>query len=141
MKKVLSKIHLLALDTNVFAYYFNRLSPFYPLSEKLFEHIILKDISMVTSILTLTELLSLKAPVPMLKNLENEFLSIPKLEVREVDRMIAVEAADIRRAYGFKLPDAVQLATSLSVKAQGFITNDENLKNFKKLKVISLKDL
>ena len=96
---------------------------------------------MVTSILTLTELLSLKAPEPMLKILQSEFFVIPKLKVREVDRTIAVEAAAIRREYNFKLPDAIQLATALSVKAKAFITNDQRLKSFKKLKIISLSDL
>ncbi|MDO8498209.1 MAG: PIN domain-containing protein [bacterium] len=138
MKKILSKIQLLALDTNIVAYYLNRLSSFYPLSVKLFEYIIKKDISMVTSILTLTELLSLKAPEPMMKVLENEFFSISKLEVQEVDRMIAVKAAKIRRKYGFKLPDAIQLATALSAKARVFITNDQHMKNFKELKIVPL---
>ena len=141
LKKILSKIQILALDTNIFAYYFNRLSPFYLISEKLFEHIFKKNTSMVTSILTLTELLSLKAPEPMLKILQSEFFVIPKLKVREVDRTIAVEAAAIRREYNFKLPDAIQLATALSVKAKAFITNDQRLKSFKKLKIISLSDL
>ena len=58
-----------------------------------------------------------------------------------VDRTITVEAARIRREYGFRLPDSIQLATALFGKANALITNDERLKKFKELKVINLKDI
>lgn len=33
-----------------------------------------------------------------------------------IDHNLALEAAEIRRGYGFRLPDAIQLATALSAK-------------------------
>lgn len=141
MKKSLSRFQLIALDTNIFAYYLDRQSSFYTKAEQLFRFIDENRLRMVTSIITLTELLSLQAVEPMLERLEDEFYSTPNLSVIEVNRVIAREAAAIRREYGFKLPDAVQLATALSAKAKAFITNDQRLKSFKKLKIILLADL
>lgn len=56
----------------------------------------------------------------------------------EVDRDVAREAAAIRRKYGFRLLDAVQLATAKLNKAQIFVSNDKGLQKFKELKVIAL---
>lgn len=141
MKKSLSRFKLFALDTNIFAYYLDRQSSFYAKAEELLRFIDDNRLRMVTSIITLTELLSLNAEREILEKLENEFYSAPNLSVIDVNRVIAREAAEVRREYGFKLPDAVQLAAALSVKAKVFITNDQRLKAFKKLKVISLSDL
>lgn len=141
MKKSLSRFQPLALDTNIFAYYMDRCSSFYAQAEDLLRFIDGNKLKIVTSIITLTELLSLRAAEPMLERLENEFYSTPNLSIIEVNRVIAREAASIRREYGFKLPDAVQLATALSAKAKAFITNDQRLKSFKKLKVFSLKEI
>lgn len=93
---------------------------------------------MVTSILTLTELLSFKAPERMIKILEDEFSSIPNLSLREVNQEVAQEAARIRRKYGLKIVDSIQVATALIGRAQAFITNDDHLKSFKELKILSL---
>lgn len=96
---------------------------------------------MITSVITLAELLSFKAPTPMLKRLEEELLLVPDLQISDVDKNISKEAAAIRRKYRFNLADSIQLATALQGKAKAFITNDHRLKSFKKLKIISLLDL
>lgn len=141
MKKSLSRFQLLALDTNIFAYYLDRQSPFYIKTEQILQFIDDNKLEMATSIITLTELLSLPASEPMLEKLEDEFFSIPNLSIIEVNRVIAKEAAGIRREYGFRLPDAVQLATALSAKANAFITNDQRLKAFEGLKVILISEI
>lgn len=141
MRKVLNSFHSVGLDTNIFVYYLDKDSPLYPQAVKIFKTIAEKKINAVTSIITLAELLSFRASQPMLDRLENELFLIPQLAVIEVARDIAKEAGRIRREYGIRLPDAIQLATALYSEAQVFVTNDDNLEKFKEISVILLTKL
>lgn len=141
LRRIVSRYRIVGLDTNIFIYYFNGRSSFYSQALQLLETITQNQINTVSSMLTLAELLSFKAPDSALKQLEEELFLMPNLRLLEVDRNISRKAATIRREYQFKLPDAVQLATAVSAKAKVFITNDHRLKSFKKLKIIPLKDL
>lgn len=96
---------------------------------------------MITSVLTLTELLSFKAPQHFIDLLEQELLFVPNLQMNEVTKAIAIEAAGIRREYRFRLADSIQLATAQEQKAEIFITNDQKLKQFKPLKILLLTEL
>ena len=55
-----------------------------------------------------------------------------------VGREIAEGGAEIRAKYGFRTPDAIQLATALYHDADVFLTNDKKLKNFDRLEVVVL---
>lgn len=126
---------LIGLDTNIFIYYFQGHPRFGPLVKKFFKALVDKEIKAVTSITSLTELLSLKAPNAELEKLKALYLETPGLTTMDVNFTIGMEAARIRRIYGYRLPDAIQLATCLHAKADTFITNDLRLKNFAELKV------
>lgn len=138
LRKISNNPRIIALDTNIFTYYLNKQSSFYYQAEQIFRTIAHKQQQAVTSILTLTELLSFKASDLMLEKLEQELLLIPNLKIVDVDRSIGKEAARIRRQYGFRLPDCLQLATAKQAKAQAFITNDKKLKRFRELEVLLL---
>ncbi len=129
----------ISFDTNIFIYYFDKHSRFHKIAEYIFIQAIEKQIKISTSILTLTELLSLKTNEANIKKLDESFLQIPNLTVIEVDHDIAKLAAKIRRGYKFLLPDSIQLATALVKKADVFITNDARLQKFKELEVVLLK--
>lgn len=129
---------LVAVDTNIFIYYFNNNSPFCSQSERVLKTIVINQTEIVTSILTLAELLSFKATKTELNTLESEFLMIPNLKIVDVNKDVVVRAAEIRRKYGFRLPDAIQLATAIYCKAKVFITNDKRLEVFKELKIVLL---
>jgi predicted nucleic acid-binding protein len=58
-----------------------------------------------------------------------------------LDVKIARKSAELRAKYGFRTPDAIQLATAFTEKAEVFITNDENLKRVDGIEVIVLQDL
>lgn len=139
MKKILSKLRSISLDTNVFVYYLDRESPFYSRAEGLFRQIADQNLPIFTSVMTLAELLSFKAPGPQLDKLEQELLLIPNLTMIDVNHQIAKDAARIRRNYGFRLPDSVQLATALFSRTQVFVSNDVKLAQFKELRVVLLK--
>lgn len=57
-----------------------------------------------------------------------------------LDRGIAEDGAGIRARYGFRTPDAIQLATAVRHGADAFLTNDEKLRNFDQLEVVVLGD-
>ncbi len=141
MDKKISKHKEVVLDTNIFIYYFNSKSEFYKSADLLITNLITNKTNITTTVLTLSELLSFQAPSEYLDKLEFEFLQMPNLELKSINQEISKVAASIRRSYNFKLVDSIQLASAVLSKAQVFITNDDQLKSFKEIKVMTLKDL
>lgn len=130
----------ISLDTNIFIYYFQQNKYFGEDARNIFEKLALGKYRAVTSIITLIELLSFKLSDKDITLLQDTFLQTPNLSVIEVGQEIALTASKIRRIYGFRLPDAIQLATGVSQKVDFYITNDAKLKRFKETKVVLLKD-
>lgn len=135
------KYRFIGLDSNIFSYQFHKHPIFGPFAKEIFDTLSVNKSRAVTSIITLTEILSVKVLLNKLKELEDQFSETPNLSILDVNHEIAAKAAKIRREYGFRLPDAIQLATAIQAKAKAFITNDDRLKGFKELKVILLKEL
>lgn len=53
-----------------------------------------------------------------------------------VDERVAEQAAVIRAEYGFKTPDALQLAAAMVAGADTFYTNDKKLKAFSEMDIL-----
>jgi len=130
----LKKFNLIGLDTNIFSYQFHQDPQFGLLTKKIFDELSKDNLQAVTSVVTLIEILS----VSKVKQLKELFLRTPNLSILDVNHEIALEAAAIRRKYGFRTPDAIQLATAKLNRAKAFVTNDERLKNYLGLKIILL---
>lgn len=130
-----------ALDSNLFIYYFEDNPEFAPTIKKIFDKIINGSISAITSVISITETLSYPSPEKVIDGITETFLNFPNIIIMDIDQQIAFEAASIRRKYSFRLPDSIQLATAKLNKAQVFISNDQRLKQFKELKVILLTDV
>lgn len=141
MKKNLNKFKRVGIDTNFFIYYFQKHPLYGPIVKEIFNIFLDRQTLIITSILTLTEILSFKSSETLLSSLEEKITFITNLQLTEVDIKIARDAAKIRRKYGFTLVDAIQLATALENNAEVFITNDKKLQRFKELKVILLSSL
>jgi predicted nucleic acid-binding protein len=62
------------------------------------------------------------------------------LEIVDVNIEISKKASWFRAKYGFKTPDAIQLATSIWSSADYFLTNDLRFKSIKEIKVLVLED-
>lgn len=135
------KIRLVGLDSNVFIYHFEQNSQFIQYTESVFRKLINNKLKAVTSVLSLTETLAYPSPPEVITAIKEGFATISNLTIIDVNQEIAMDAAEIRREYGFRLPDAIQLAAAISAKAKAFITNDYRLKSFKKLKILSLKEI
>lgn len=134
----IGNLKLFALDSNIFIYNLEANSPYVQFTDKIFKRLISNKAKALVNIITLTEILSYSKTGNVVDQIIEDFMNTPNLTVVDVGREVAIEAARIRREYGFKLPDAIQLATAKLNKAQAFITNDQRLKQFKEVKVIML---
>ena len=105
----LRNLKLVALDTNIFIYYLHDYLGLTTLAGQIFKGLLNGRLKAVTSIITLVELLSLAAPESKIHALKEQFEIIPNLEVLSVEKSIAIEAAQIRREYKFRLPDSLQM--------------------------------
>lgn len=133
---------IIALDTNIFIYYFEGNEVFGRKAKLIFDRLTANKLKAAASVIALAELLSSpKLNQKAVKETRNLFLSVPNLEIYHVNENIAAEAAGIRREYGFRLLDAVQLATARLARAQFFLSNDEKLKKFKPLRVKLISEL
>ena len=120
-------------DTNIFIYYFEN-HPIQSDKCNLWFNAGSKPNAFIhSSELLLSELLI--APFKTKdKNLEKVYLHleqhVPNLILLPITKAILVESARIRATHGFRTPDAIHLATAVSVKADHFITADARLKSF-----------
>lgn len=140
MATTLRRFKTVGLDSNIFSYQFHQDPTYGPITKQIFDLLSFNKLHAATSFITLAELLSIKAPLPKIKQLESLFLRTPNLEVFEVNHDVAAGAAKIRREYGLRLPDAIQLATAIVSRQQAFISNDSRLKRVKEIKIIILDD-
>lgn len=131
----------IALDSNIFIYNLEGNPQFSSGSNLIFEKLVANKLKAVTSIISLTEILSYPKTSEVAEQITDDFLSTPNLTIFEVNKEIAVKAADLRRKYTIRLPDAIQIATVIYAKAQAFITNDKRLKKCKELDILLLSSL
>jgi len=125
--------------------YFVELHPLYlPLVDPFFEAMEFGDIQLVTSTLTLTEVLVHPYKYGN-QSLAQKYSSIllknRNLKAFPVTTEIATEAAQLRAAYGLKTPDSIQLATALLGGATSFLTNDDHFAALPGMNIISLDEL
>lgn len=137
----IANIKNIALDSNVFIYQFEENPDFISFTTKVFEKLKNGDCKAITSVISIIEALSYPSPPKVVREISKCFLSLPNLTIFDVNQQISFEAAKIRRKYGFRLPDSIQLATAKINKAKIFISNDQRLKKFKGVKVILLTEV
>ena len=66
--------------------------------------------------------------------------NFPNLTLQPVDRSILHRAVRLRARYNLKTPDAIILATGLSLGASLAVTNDKQWKRVKGIEVVCLAD-
>lgn len=133
----------IAVDTNIFITIFAK----EPMFEKVKAVVSLaadeNKIELIASVLAYAECLA----VPLRYNNQEDVEQIrlafqmPNLYVCPMNSEVAVEAASLRAKYGFKMPDAIHLATALTCEADCFLTNDRRLVKCEEIKVLSLEEL
>lgn len=135
---------VVALDTAPLIYYIEEHPSYLPIVEPFFEALADGAFAAVTSTITLAEVLTqpLRQGDTQLAALYRELLLAAEgLMVLPVGNDIAEGAARLRAKYGFRTPDAIQLATGITSKAAAFLTNDFRLSAMLELRVIVLDQL
>lgn len=135
---------IVGLDTAPLIYLIEENPSFLPFVRPFFEAVDRGEFRVVTSTLTLTEVL-----VHPLRHGDHELadqyrrilLHANQVTTVPVSEVIADGAAQLRSRYGLRTPDAIQLATAISAGASSFLTNDTRLPNLPSLKMLVLNQL
>ena len=102
------------------------------------------EFKVVTSVLTLTEVLvhPLRRGNPRLVDeYRRILLNASHIDTLPVSKAIAEEAARLRAVHNLRTPDAVQLATAITAGASSFLTNDARLAGLPEPKILLLSRL
>jgi len=140
----LSQINTVFIDTAPIIYYIEAHPEFGPLAQEIVSAFQSGDINAFSSVITLTEVL----PKPIgggdekLARRFAEFLKrAENLTMVEISESIAESAGKLKGLHPFlKTVDAIQIAASLDVGANAFITNDKKLRQIKEIKALILAD-
>jgi predicted nucleic acid-binding protein len=129
------------LDTAPLIYFIEKNPKYLPLVLPFFEAMEAGDIHVVTSTLTLTEVLvhPLRCGDSGLARRYSRILrGAPNLEMIPVSAEIAEVAARVRAAHGLKTPDSIQLAAARVGNASVFLTNDAELRTIPGMRMLVL---
>jgi predicted nucleic acid-binding protein len=132
------------LDTMVFIYHFEANPGYKELTTEIFSSIEAHHFEAYTSTITVSELLHSpykKGNLFLAREYKSLLNNFPNLSVLDIDLSCADIAAVISSKYSLDLPDALQLACAIDVKADYFITNDKKLKRVKEIKVVLLNEM
>jgi predicted nucleic acid-binding protein len=136
---------IVGLDTAPLIYFIEEHPTYLPLVRLFFEAVDRGDFRVVTSVLTLTEVLvhPLRLGDRLLAGQYRRILlHAAQITTLPVSETIADEAAQLRGAHGLRTPDAIQLATAIHAGASCFLTNDSRLSSAgTSLKVLILNQL
>ncbi len=119
-----------AVDTAVFIYLIEEHPAYLPVVEPLFDEVAAGMREIVTSAVTLLEVLVVpfRTGEVALAGLYEALLTRSRgLRLVEIDRGQLRAAAQLRAHYDLRTPDALQLAAALSSRCSAFVTNDRRL--------------
>lgn len=132
-----------ALDTVVFIYFIEERAEFLPLILPLFAEVDRGEREVVTSALTLLEVLVVPyraGDLALAERYEAVLTRSRGLRLVEIDRGQLRAAGQLRALYRVRTPDALQLAAALSEQCVAFLTNDRDLPAIPLLRVLQLGD-
>lgn len=132
-----------ACDTAPFIYFIEDHPAYAPVLEPLFAAADRGRRDLVTSGLTLLEVLVLPYRVgnaALAARYEALLTRSRGLRLIDLDRPQVRGAAQLRAIYGVRTPDALQLTAALSQRCTAFVTNDRRLPGLPALRVLQLHD-
>jgi predicted nucleic acid-binding protein len=133
-----------ALDSAAFIYFIEEHPKYLPLLGPLFTEADRGAREIVTSAVTLLEVLVVpyRAEDARLADRYEALLTRSRgVRLVELERPLLKRAAQIRARHGVRAPDALQLAAALESECVSFVTNDHRLPEIPGLPVIRLDDL
>jgi len=132
---------VVGLDTTPLIYFIEENPTYLKLVSPFFEAIDQGEVSAVTSIVTLLEVLVhpfQHGDAALVQQYRDILLNAQGLTTILLSQDIAEEAARIRAAHSIRTPDAIQMATAIYVGASYFLANDARLPSLPELKVLVL---
>lgn len=132
-----------ALDTAAFIYFIEEHPQYAPLVARLFSDADRGVRLIVTSALTLLEVLVVPyraGDLPLAERYEAILSRSSGVRLVDLDRIQLRAAAQLRAAYQVRTPDALQLAAALTQRCSAFVTNDRAMPAVPGLRILQLSD-
>ncbi len=132
-----------ALDTVAFIYWIEESEDYVDALAPVFGAADAGQIELVSSVLTLLEVLVLPLRVgnqALAGHYESLLTHSRQLRLVEIDRAQLHGAAQLRALHRIRTPDALQLAAALSAGCTAFVTNDRRLPQMPGLPVLQIQD-
>lgn len=134
---------LVFLDTSCFIYAFEDEPQFGSLAVEIFDALSDVMFQVESSIFTVAEVLTKPIQLgnrELASRYEEMFDQLPSFTIRSPSYKTAVNAVKIRAEYSFRLMDSFQLALAKENGCKAFVTNDQQLKQYKGMEVVILSD-
>ncbi len=135
---------VVAVDSPAIIYYVEENPTFLPMVRPFFEAVRRGEISVITSAITMTEVLVhplKRGKTSLVDEFRNLFLNVRHVQTISVSPEIAEVAAKLRADHGIRTPDAIHAATAIQCNADFFLTNDDQLKVLTKPSVVMIPEL
>jgi predicted nucleic acid-binding protein len=132
-----------AVDTAIFIYFVERHRHNLPAIRPLFEAADRGDRLLVTSAVTLLEVLVVPyrtGNTALAQRYEALLTRSRGLVLLDLERPLLRAAAQLRAVYGIRTPDALQMAAGLARECGSFLTNDRRLPGLRNMPVFQLGD-
>jgi predicted nucleic acid-binding protein len=129
------------VDTAAFIYFIEAHPTYLPLLRPLFAAADLEAVTIVTSAVTLLEVLVVPYRAgnqPLAQRYEALLTRGRGVVLREIDRPLLRAAAQLRAVAGVRTPDALQLSAALAEGCTTFVTNDRRLPALPGLRILQL---
>ncbi len=135
---------VVGFDTMPLIYYIEENHNYLEVVDPFFEAIDRGEFKVVTSIITLLEVLVhpvRNGDVILAQRYRDLLFDTEGLSTMILNRTIAEEAARLRASHNIRTPDSIQMATAISEGASFFLTNDLRLPSLPNLKTLVLEHL
>ena len=132
------------LDTNSFIYSVERIDPYRTILDMLWQAVSVGQFTVVTSELTLLEVLVKPLKVGDTATAET-FRTVlrhsPDVQMLPITQTVLEKAANLRATLDLKAPDAIHAATALLNGCVLFVTNDSTFRRLSELTVMLLSEM
>jgi predicted nucleic acid-binding protein len=135
---------VVGLDTAPLIYFVEENPTYLPFVRPFFEAVDRGELRVVTSVLTLTEVLvhpMRRGDDDLADQYRRILLHADQITTVPVSEGVAEEASRLRARYNLRTPDAIQLATAIRCGASAFLTNDGRLPELSALNILVLNQL
>lgn len=135
---------LVGLDTAPLIYLIEQHPEYAEPVQRFLDECMAKEVDMVTSMITYIEVLAQPEKMgrhDLVARYRNFLTHSERLTLYPLSMQVADACIRFRAKYGFRTPDAVQLAVATTCGASCFLTNDSTLKRCEDIEVVLVSEL